>query len=96
MLNDLLDKRNTRLVLESLVARNIFTVKTEGGHYRYHTLFRDYLLRNADSARSDLLQARAADYPQTAYGILTGHFSERKRRGFVRNIEGLIDEHKEA
>ncbi len=62
MLNVLLDRKNTRLILESLVTRNIFTIKTEGGYYRYHTLFRDYLLKNTDSARSDLLQKRAADY----------------------------------
>jgi LuxR family maltose regulon positive regulatory protein len=62
MLNMLLGKKNTQLLLESLVMRNIFTTKTDGGHYRYHTLFRDYLLKNIDSARSDLLQKRAANY----------------------------------
>lgn len=62
MLNVLLGKKNTRLLLESLVTRNIFTVKTDGGYYRYHPLFRDYLLKNTDSARSDLLQKQAADY----------------------------------
>lgn len=62
MLNALLGKKNTRLLLESLVTRNIFTIKTEDGHYRYHTLFRDYLLKNIDSTRSDLLQKRAANY----------------------------------
>lgn len=42
--------------------RNLFTVKTAGGYYRYHTLLRDYLLKNTDSERSDLLQKQAADY----------------------------------
>jgi len=62
MLNALLGKKNTRLILESLVMRNLFTVKTTGGSYRYHTLFRDYLLKNIDSTRSNLLQKQAADY----------------------------------
>ena len=48
--------------MESLVARNIFTTKTDGGHYRYHPLFRDYLLKNADGLHSGLLQRHAADY----------------------------------
>lgn len=62
MLNVLLGKKNTRLLLENLVTRNIFTIKTGGGYYRYHTLFRDYLLKNIDGAQSGLLQKRAADY----------------------------------
>lgn len=62
MLNVLLGKKNTRLLLNSLVTRNIFTIKTDGGYYRYHTLFRDYLLKNTDGAQSGLLQKRAADY----------------------------------
>ncbi len=62
MLNVLLGKKNTRLLLESLVTRNIFTIKTDGGYYRYHTLFRDYLLKNTDGVQSDLLQKQAADY----------------------------------
>jgi hypothetical protein len=62
MLDELLGRRNARLVLESLVARNIFILKISGGYYRYHTLFRNYLLEGVEDARIISLQSSAASY----------------------------------
>jgi hypothetical protein len=88
MLNALLGKKNTRLLLESLVARNIFTIKTDGGYYRYHTLFRDYLLQNTDDAESGLLQARAADYylGKKQYSEAAKYAIRLKDSGMLRQI----------
>ncbi|HBC92706.1 MAG TPA: hypothetical protein DCZ10_07315 [Pelotomaculum sp.] len=62
MLNDVLNKKNASLILESLVARNIFTIKTGGGFYRYHALFRNSLLEAGDKSQKLLLQRKAARY----------------------------------
>lgn len=62
MLDAVLGRRNSKLLLESLVARNIFTIKTGGGHYRYHTLFRDYLLACTEDAQVAASQGKAAGY----------------------------------
>jgi LuxR family maltose regulon positive regulatory protein len=62
MLDFLLGIRNARLLLESLVTRNLFTIKTDGGYYRYHTLFRNYLLECGESGQAELMQRKAADY----------------------------------
>ena len=62
MLDDILNKVNTRLMLESLVARNIFTIKTSGGFYRYHALFRSSLLEMGDKPQIPFLQQKAALY----------------------------------
>ena len=62
MLDLVLNKNNTRLILESLVARNIFIIKTDGGNYRYHTLFREYLLEYSEGSQVFTLQSKAADY----------------------------------
>ena len=43
MLDNVLNRKNTKLILESLVSRNIFTIKTGGGFYRYHPLFLSHL-----------------------------------------------------
>lgn len=62
MLNEVLGQRNARLLFESLVARNMFTTKTNDGYYRYHPLFRDFLLETADSEKTAWLQSQAARY----------------------------------
>ncbi len=62
MLDDVLNKKNTRLMLESLVSRNIFTIKTSGGFYRYHALFRSGLLKAGDKHQIPLLTQKAARY----------------------------------
>jgi LuxR family maltose regulon positive regulatory protein len=62
MLDDVLNKKNTRLMLESLVSRNIFTIKTSGGFYRYHALFRSGLLETGDKEQMPLLRQKAARY----------------------------------
>jgi len=49
-------------MLEGLVSRNIFTIKTGSGLYRYHTLFREGLLENVDTSQRLLLQRKAAKY----------------------------------
>lgn len=79
MLNAVLNRKNARLLLESLSARGIFTIKTEGGQYRYHPLFREYLMEALDGKRIIALQRGAADYyfhtgqysPAAEYTILT-------------------------
>lgn len=62
MLDAVLNRKNAKLLLESLIARGIFTIKTEGGNYRYHPLFREYLLSLEDVDRKRLLQRAAAEY----------------------------------
>jgi len=60
MLDHVLNRKNTRLILESLVSRNIFTIKTGGGFYRYHSLFRSSLLEAGDRSQKLLLKQKAA------------------------------------
>jgi len=62
MLDEVLERKNTRLILESLVSRNIFTIKTGGGFYRYHALFRSGLLESWDKSQMALLRQKAARY----------------------------------
>lgn len=62
MLDAVLDRKNAGLLLESLIARGIFTIKTEDGHYRYHPLFREYLLSLETPDRKTLFQRKAAAY----------------------------------
>lgn len=62
MLDNVLNRKGTKLILEDLVAHNIFTIKTGSGHYRYHALFKEGLLNVGDISRSSLLQHKAAEY----------------------------------
>lgn len=62
MLDEVLKKKNTRLILDSLVLRNIFTVKTADGYYRYHALFRDGLLEKSEPGQARVLVGKAARY----------------------------------
>lgn len=57
-----MNKKNTRLILESLVSRNIFTIKTCEGFYRYHALFRNTLLDTGEKSQEPLLLQKAARY----------------------------------
>ena len=61
MLDAVLDRKNSKLLLESLVAHNLFTVKTGSG-YRYHALFRQSLLDSAEPGRRRSLLEKAARY----------------------------------
>lgn len=60
MIDAVLDKRNSKLLLESLVSRNIFTIRTDNGLYRYHSLFRRYLLEGTEDLQRFLLLNKAA------------------------------------
>ncbi|MGI5850253.1 MAG: hypothetical protein ACOX8Q_09375, partial [Christensenellales bacterium] len=62
MLDAVLDKKDTKLILESLVSRNIFTIKTSDGLYHYHALFRSSLLETGDKKQIPLLRQKAARY----------------------------------
>ena len=62
MLDEVLEKKNTRLILESLVTRNIFTTKTADGYYRYHALFRASLLNKSVPGQGRVLMDKAARY----------------------------------
>lgn len=62
MLDAVLGKKNTKLILESLVSRNIFTIKTGTGEYRYHALFKKYLLEDIEGSEKPAIQNKAAFY----------------------------------
>lgn len=62
MLDYVLDKSNTRLMLDNLVSSNFFTLKISGGFYRYHALFRSSLLEYEDKVQTACLQQKAAGY----------------------------------
>lgn len=62
MLNAVLNRKDTKLILEDLVLHNLFTIKTGSGHYRYHSLFREGLLKSEEESKRILLQHKAAEY----------------------------------
>ncbi len=62
MLDTVMNRKNTRLILDSLVSRNIFITKTDNGYYRYHALFRACLLESADDALHLALRQKAGQY----------------------------------
>lgn len=88
MLDAVLNRKNARLLLDSLIARGIFTVKTEGGYYRYHPLFREYLLSLEDTDRKKLLQRAAAEYYLGAgqYQRAAGYAVSSDDRDLLRKI----------
>ncbi len=62
MLDTVLERKDSGLVLDSLTARNLFTVKTGEGHYCYHALFQKCLLKTLEPARASELRRGAARY----------------------------------
>jgi LuxR family maltose regulon positive regulatory protein len=62
MLDYILDMKNTRTILDNLVSKNMFTVKTSEGFYRYHALFKSSLMEMADKEETALLLRKAAIY----------------------------------
>lgn len=62
LLDSVLNIKNSKLLLESLVLRNIFIIKTDSVNYRYHALFREYLSECTEASQALLLQSKAADY----------------------------------
>lgn len=62
MLDEVTKRRNSLLLLGSLVKRNIFTTKTKGEQFRYHTLFRKHLLKNMEPSRQKQLEHKAGLY----------------------------------
>ncbi len=88
MLDDVLNKKNTRLMLESLVSRNIFTIKTGDGFYRYHALFRSGLLETGDKDQMPLLRQKAARYyfDHRQYARAARYAIDSKDNGLLENI----------
>ena len=88
MLDDVLNKKNTRLMLESLVSRNIFTIKTGDGFYRYHALFRSGLLETGDNDQMPLLRQKAAQYyfDHKQYSRAARYAIESKDNELLENI----------
>lgn len=62
MLDTVLKRQHSALILDSLTARNLFTVKTGEGHYRCHALFQKCLQKTLEPARISELRRRAALY----------------------------------
>jgi len=62
MLDAVMNRKNTRLILDSLVSRNIFITKTDNGYYRYHALFRACLLETANDSLHLTLRQKAGRY----------------------------------
>ena len=61
MLNAVLNRKNSKLMLESLVSRNLFTMKAGYG-YRYHSLFRRALLETVEPVQKRTMQQKAVQF----------------------------------
>ncbi len=85
MLDEVLNKKNTKLMLESLVSRNIFTIKTADGSYRYHSLFKKSLLETEDKEEMPFLRQKAA-----AYFFNHKHYSKAARYAFLSKDNSLL------
>ncbi|HCF71118.1 MAG TPA: hypothetical protein DER33_05960 [Syntrophomonas sp.] len=62
MLDAVTNRKNSLLLLDSLVKRNIFTTKTKVAQFRYHTLFRQHLLKDMEASPKKQLEQTAGLY----------------------------------
>ena len=62
MLDFILDIKNSKRILDRLLLQNLFITKLENGQYRYHALFREYLLVETNEADNLFLLNKAAMY----------------------------------
>ena len=62
MLDAVTNRKDSLLILNSLVKRNIFTTKTKGEQFRYHTLFRKHLLKDIEESQKKQLERKAGLY----------------------------------
>lgn len=86
MLDAVTGSNNSLLFLNSLVKRNIFTIKTKGEQFRYHTLFRNYLLKSVDPAYHKQLEYKAALY---YYEMM--QYSKAARYAMLGNDKELLE-----
>lgn len=62
MLDIILQRNNSKKILEDLFLRNIFTTKTTTCQYRFHSLFKEYLQKDVEVQRRLTMQEKAAYY----------------------------------
>jgi len=85
MLDAVLGRSNSRLILGSLAMRNLFTIRTDDGNFRYHPLFREYLLESSDGEKKAALQRGAAKYY-----FSVGHYSTASRYAILTRDQALL------
>ena len=88
MLDAVLGRQHSSLILDSLTSRNLFTVKTGEGHYRCHALFQKCLLKMLEPARiSELRRSAALYYLEKQDFQMSGFYAmELKDREFLKRI----------
>ncbi|MDD4238777.1 MAG: hypothetical protein PHT62_09525 [Desulfotomaculaceae bacterium] len=62
MLDAVTNRKNSLILLDNLEKRNIFTTKTKGEQFRYHTLFRKHLLKDMEASQQKQLEHKAGLY----------------------------------
>ncbi len=62
MLDAVSGRKNSALLLDSLVKRNMFTTRAKGAQFRYHTLFRQHLQKDMEICRQKQLRQKAGLY----------------------------------
>ena len=62
MLDSVLSRKHSALILNSLAARNLFTVKSGEGRFRYHALFKSCLQEMLEPEERTRLRRGAAEY----------------------------------
>ena len=62
MLDAVTNTKNSLLLLDSLVKRNVFTTQVKGEQFRYHTLFRKHLLKDMEDSQQKQLKRKAGLY----------------------------------
>lgn len=88
MINAVLQILHSEHILETLVSRNLFTTRTSDGHYRYHSLFREFLCFQLDFHEKDRLQDQAARYylQSGEYHAAAAYAIKQSDHGMLREI----------
>ena len=88
MLDTVLKRQHSALMLNSLTSRNLFTVKTGEGHYRYHALFQKCLLKMLEPVRIPELRRHAALYyfEKQDFRMSAGYAIELNDRALLERI----------
>jgi ATP/maltotriose-dependent transcriptional regulator MalT len=86
MLDAVTGSKNSLLILNSLVKRNIFTIKTKGEQFRHHTLFRNFLLKSVSPEYQKQLEHKAA-----LYYYKRKQYSKAAKYAMLANEKALLE-----